>query len=87
MVIVPIPPGLTVRVSDASMDGMTDTLASSPATHLLGWDCIEFWVGNARTTAGFLMSAFGFECTAFAGFTNVVAVQHGHAPLLRNAVQ
>jgi 4-hydroxyphenylpyruvate dioxygenase len=49
------------------MDGMTDTMAPSPATHLLGWDCIEFWVGNARTTAGFLMSAFGFECTAFAG--------------------
>ena len=32
-----------------------------------GWDCIEFWVGNARTTAGFLMSAFGFRCTAYAG--------------------
>jgi 4-hydroxyphenylpyruvate dioxygenase len=32
-----------------------------------GWDCIEFWVGNARTTAGFLMSAFGFHCTAYAG--------------------
>ena len=42
-------------------------MAPSPAAHLLGWDCIEFWVGNARTTAGFLMSAFGFECTAFAG--------------------
>ncbi|MCU1368716.1 MAG: 4-hydroxyphenylpyruvate dioxygenase [Ilumatobacteraceae bacterium] len=34
---------------------------------LLGWDCVEFWVGNARTTAGFLMSAFGFECTSYAG--------------------
>ena len=32
-----------------------------------GWDCIEFWVGNARTTAGFLMSAFGFACTGYAG--------------------
>ena len=39
----------------------------APAAHLLGWDCIEFWVGNARTTAGFLMSAFGFRCTAYAG--------------------
>jgi 4-hydroxyphenylpyruvate dioxygenase len=38
-----------------------------PAAHLLGWDCIEWWVGNARTFAGFLMSAFGFECTAYAG--------------------
>jgi 4-hydroxyphenylpyruvate dioxygenase len=37
------------------------------AAHLLGWDCVEFWVGNARTTAGFLMSAFGFRCTAYAG--------------------
>ncbi len=46
---------------------MVDTLAPTPASHLIDWDCIELWVGNARTTAGFLMSAFGFECTAFAG--------------------
>ncbi|HKY14724.1 MAG TPA: 4-hydroxyphenylpyruvate dioxygenase [Microthrixaceae bacterium] len=39
----------------------------APAAHLLGWDCIEFWVGNARTTAGFLTSGFGFRCTAYAG--------------------
>ena len=50
----------------------TDTLATpdardTPARHLLGWDCIEFWVGNARTTAGFLMSHFGFHCTGYAG--------------------
>jgi 4-hydroxyphenylpyruvate dioxygenase len=38
-----------------------------PATHLLGWDCVEWWVGNARAFTGFLMSAFGFECTAYAG--------------------
>ncbi len=38
-----------------------------PAAHVLGWDCVEFWVGNARTTAGFFMSAFGFRCTAYAG--------------------
>src|SRR5207248_3573518 len=38
-----------------------------PAGHLLGWDCVEFWVGNARTTAGFLASAFGFRITAYAG--------------------
>jgi 4-hydroxyphenylpyruvate dioxygenase len=35
--------------------------------HLLGWDSLELWVGNARTTAGFLMSAFGFQCTGYAG--------------------
>src|SRR5688572_12667436 len=34
---------------------------------LLGWDCLELWVGNARTSAGFLMSAFGFTCTAYGG--------------------
>ena len=39
----------------------------APATHLLGWDCVEWWVGNARAFAGFLMSAFGFHCTAYAG--------------------
>jgi 4-hydroxyphenylpyruvate dioxygenase len=38
-----------------------------PTTRLQGWDCIEFWVGNARTTAGFLMSSFGFTCTGYAG--------------------
>ncbi len=41
--------------------------ADVPVAHLLGWDCIEFWVGNARTFAGFLMSSFGFRCTAYAG--------------------
>jgi 4-hydroxyphenylpyruvate dioxygenase len=43
------------------------TTTAPPVTHLLDWDCIELWVGNARTTAGFLMSAFGFRCTAYAG--------------------
>lgn len=38
-----------------------------PVAHLRGWDCIELWVGNARTMAGFLMAAFGFVCTGFAG--------------------
>jgi 4-hydroxyphenylpyruvate dioxygenase len=43
------------------------TTTEAPAARLLGWDCIEFWVGNARAFAGFLMSAFGFRCTAYAG--------------------
>jgi 4-hydroxyphenylpyruvate dioxygenase len=47
------------------MTSTTDPRA--PAAHVAGWDCVEFWVGNARTTAGFLMSAFGFHCTAYAG--------------------
>ena len=49
---------------------MTDVLEPTTvplSQRLQGWDCIEFWVGNARTTAGFLMSAFGFECTGYAG--------------------
>jgi 4-hydroxyphenylpyruvate dioxygenase len=41
--------------------------AAAPAARLLGWDCLELWVGNARTMAGFLMSAFGFTCTAYGG--------------------
>jgi len=43
------------------------TTEAPPAARLLGWDCIEFWVGNARAIAGFLMSSFGFSCTAYAG--------------------
>src|SRR5579883_1556462 len=46
---------------------MTAIETRLPAAQLHGWDCIEFWVGNARTTAGFLMAAFGFACTAYAG--------------------
>lgn len=38
-----------------------------PVQHMRGWDCIELWVGNARTTAGFLISAFGFASTGYAG--------------------
>ena len=34
---------------------------------LLGWDAIELWVGNARASAGFWCSAFGFRVTAYAG--------------------
>ncbi|MCU1426597.1 MAG: 4-hydroxyphenylpyruvate dioxygenase [Actinomycetia bacterium] len=50
------------------MVGVASTAPAQPvAAHLLGWDCIEFWVGNARTTAGFLTSTFGFRCTAYAG--------------------
>jgi 4-hydroxyphenylpyruvate dioxygenase len=45
----------------------TERGAPIPPARLLGWDCLELWVGNARTTAGFLMSAFGFSCTAYAG--------------------
>ena len=49
---------------------IVDTLTeptTAPAEHLLGWDSIELWVGNARSTAGFLISSFGFTCTGYAG--------------------
>jgi 4-hydroxyphenylpyruvate dioxygenase len=54
-------------MSSPSSTTVSSTRADSSAGSLLGWDCVEFWVGNARTTAGFLMSAFGFSCTAYAG--------------------
>src|SRR5690606_9112219 len=40
---------------------------SSPAEFITGWDSIEFWVGNARATAGFWAAAFGFRPTAYLG--------------------
>ena len=44
------------------------TSPAMPRTHLLGWDCIELWVGNARTTAGVLrVGASASRCTAYAG--------------------
>jgi 4-hydroxyphenylpyruvate dioxygenase len=42
--------------------------AGAPAaSRLLGWDAVELWVGNARTTAQFFTSALGFMVTAYAG--------------------
>lgn len=41
--------------------------AHAPGRRLGGWDSIEFWVGNARSTVGFLVSSFGFHCTGYAG--------------------
>jgi len=40
---------------------------ATPAAQFLGWDHIEFWVGNARAFAGWLASGFGFDFTAYAG--------------------
>lgn len=61
----------SVSSIDADLDSPDpsthDATGAAPARHLLGWDCIEFWVGNARSTAGFLMSAFGFHSTGYAG--------------------
>ena len=46
---------------------VTTTARTPPAARLKGWDSIEMWVGNARSTAGFLSAAFGFRITAYAG--------------------
>ena len=44
------------------------TIAESRAgVRLGGWDHVEFWVGNARQSAGFLAAAFGFDIVAYAG--------------------
>jgi 4-hydroxyphenylpyruvate dioxygenase len=52
-------------MSETSSSSTATTTA--PAARLTGWDSIEFWVGNARATAGFLCSSFGFEITGYAG--------------------
>ncbi len=46
---------------------VVDARPTAPASRLAGWDSIEFYVGNARATAGFLSAAFGFAVTAYAG--------------------
>ena len=40
---------------------------AAPASRLQGWDHLELWVGNARTTAHLLASAYGFRPVAYAG--------------------
>ena len=37
------------------------------AAQLLGWDHLEWWVGNARAVTAWLTSGFGFEVAAYAG--------------------
>ena len=52
--------------------------AAAPTTaapRLGGIDHIEFWVGNARASAAFFASAYGFEIVAYAGPETGVADQ------------
>ncbi|MGH9115560.1 MAG: 4-hydroxyphenylpyruvate dioxygenase [Acidimicrobiales bacterium] len=37
------------------------------ASQLLGWDHLEWWVGNARAVTAWLTSGFGFEVISYAG--------------------
>lgn len=53
------------------MGNMTDAalLDAAPtlADQLLGWDHLEWWVGNARAVTSWLASGFGFRVDAYAG--------------------
>jgi 4-hydroxyphenylpyruvate dioxygenase len=44
-----------------------DLTTPAPADLFLGWDYLEWWVGNARAFTAFLCSCFGFRATAYAG--------------------
>src|SRR5215204_3489399 len=44
-----------------------DAANDADAPALGGIDHLEWWVGNARSSAGFLASAFGFDLVAYAG--------------------
>jgi 4-hydroxyphenylpyruvate dioxygenase len=49
---------------------MAETLAQSTptvASRLLGWDHLEWWVGNARAVTAWLTSGFGFQVMAYRG--------------------
>jgi 4-hydroxyphenylpyruvate dioxygenase len=51
--------------------GMAHTTLDRPeqsvASRILGWDHIEWWVGNARAVTAWLTSGFGFSVVAYAG--------------------
>jgi len=55
-----------MTATDVSLPVLSADPASA-ASFFLGWDHIEFWVGNARQAAQFLASAFGFAVTAYSG--------------------
>ena len=50
-------------MTDTTLTPATPTVASQ----LLGWDHLEWWVGNARAVTAWLTSGFGFEVVAYAG--------------------
>src|SRR5689334_11004284 len=43
---------------------------------LLGWDYVEFWVGNAKQSAYFYEHAMGFTRTAYAGPETALREDH-----------
>jgi len=50
-------------VTDTALAGAEAPVASQ----ILGWDHLEWWVGNARAVTAWLCSGFGFEVAAYAG--------------------
>jgi 4-hydroxyphenylpyruvate dioxygenase len=56
---------LSAHDQAASFDAAWSEL--TPASLFVGWDHLEWWVGNARQAAGFLAAAFGFRVAAYAG--------------------
>src|ERR1700685_1705434 len=49
------------------------TTAPTVASQLLGWDHLEWWVGNARAVTAWLTSGFGVGGVAYAGPETAVA--------------
>jgi len=54
---------------DVHVDVEADPAAAvpTPASRFRGWDHIELWVGNARQSAQFFASSFGFRISAYSG--------------------
>jgi 4-hydroxyphenylpyruvate dioxygenase len=57
----------TLATSTSKADGSAAPCAPTEAPELGGWDNIEWWVGNARSSAAFWMTCFGFDCVGYAG--------------------
>ena len=62
-------PGVRGAPEKTARDWLTATPKASAvaAPRLGGIDHIEFWVGNARASAAFFASCYGFEIVAYAG--------------------
>jgi 4-hydroxyphenylpyruvate dioxygenase len=54
-------------MAQTTMNQTTMTQSPTVASQLLGWDHLEWWVGNARAVTAWLTSGFGFEVVAYSG--------------------
>ncbi|HLX78932.1 MAG TPA: hypothetical protein VKR27_08605, partial [Acidimicrobiales bacterium] len=48
-------------------ENTTTEQTQTVAEQVLGWDHLEWWVGNARAATAWLASGFGFEVTGYRG--------------------